>query len=256
MPANTPELHIIPAYSDNYIYLLEWEDSTSWVIDPGQAAPVDKLLNTRSLKLTSIFLTHRHWDHVNGVKELKETHNAEVWGPAHIELPFVASVYGSKTPLPASPSQNFELSVFSSPGHTQCGHCLVLRSNDETFLFCGDTLFSGGCGRLTDGTAEQMLTSLNKIKALPKNTRVCCGHEYTKTNYSFAFEKLNWKQSAIQAKLASLREPSLPVSLNEELELNPFLNCQDESLKKSLGFSNSAPELEVFTKLRELRNNY
>lgn len=256
MPINSASIHLLPAFEDNYIYVIEWTDKCAWVIDPGQSKPVEKFLAESGLKLQHIFLTHHHKDHVGGVPALKSHYKATVWGPQHSELSFVDNVVHSGEIKLNEESKPFELHAYPTPGHTLSSICFTLKTNNGAWLFCGDTLFSQSCGRLFEGSPEHMLESLKLIKSLPPELQMCCGHEYTRKNLLFAIENLDWKRKELQEKLMRLKTPSLPVSLAEEFRLNPFLNCKDSPIKKSLGLPESASELDTFTKLRALRDQY
>lgn len=203
------------------------------VVDPGDAAPVLLTLNERSLRLVGILVTHHHRDHVGGIERLRAVLDGTVWGPA-----------GESTPEPrfcVDDSDVIEVmglrwQVLSVPGHTR-GHVayFVPDAPGHPLLFCGDTLFSGGCGRLFEGTAAQMHASLQKLARLPEQTRVCCAHEYTLGNLRFAsaVEPANRKLARHARWCEEQRAvglPTLPSTLETELSLNPFLRCQDQEV--------------------------
>ena len=173
----------LPAFSDNYIWLLH-DGRRALVVDPGDAQPVLKALQSTGLDLEAILVTHHHPDHTAGVAELREATGATVWGPAReaIPEPFIPLDDGDTVT-----ALGVAWSVLDVPGHT-AGHIAFWASDIDgaPLLFCGDTLFSGGCGRLFEGTPAQMLASLDRLAALPGNTRVCCTHEYTLSNLRFA----------------------------------------------------------------------
>lgn len=225
------DLHPIPAFSDNYIWMLSNPVSRqAWVVDPGEAAPVLEALSERGLTLAGILVTHHHWDHVAGIAELLKTHPVPVYGPAGSPAADSISV-----PLEDGGSVCLEDSkwmVFTVPGHT-LDH-IAYYNADAGILFCGDTLFSGGCGRLFEGTAEQMFVSLQRLAALPDTTRVCCAHEYTLSNLRFALavEPDNAVLARYQQQCLQLRDsgcPTLPSSIGLEKEVNPFLRAVDVS---------------------------
>jgi hydroxyacylglutathione hydrolase len=247
-------IHPIPAFDDNYIWLLH-NTREAVVVDPGDALPVLKVLNKLHLNLKSILITHHHADHICGVTPLIERFSPKVYAPAyenyafeHIELKDGDTVELSEI------SQTFK--VMWLPGHT-LGH--IAYFNEES-LFCGDTLFGAGCGRLFEGTPQQMLTSLNRLKELNINTKVYCTHEYTNKNIDFALTLDPENQDLIDRKnevtmLLANKLPSLPSTIEEELKTNPFLRCNQPSIKKN-SYSISMDELTVFTAIRSLRNHY
>ncbi len=257
-----PGISPISAFSDNYIWLVS-KDRQALVVDPGQAAPVLQALKDQQLTLTSILLTHHHADHVGGVTELVEQTGAKVWGPAGEVLPVC------DTPL--SEGDTFEdaqlqlkLSVFDIPGHT-AGHIAFYGTFGSTpILFCGDTLFAAGCGRLFEGTPAQMDESLAKLANLPANSRVYCGHEYTLSNMRWActVEPNNpalqhWQAHASEQR--SLGQPTLPSSIELELACNPFLRARQPLVAQAA--ANWAQReltspVEVFAALREWKNNF
>lgn len=219
----------IPSFSDNYIWLLH-DGRQALVVDPGDATPVLAALQDHNLQLQAILLTHHHNDHVGGVAALRAATGAEVYGPAHETLPEpVVRVSASSTPVHVL---GLPWHVLDVPGHT-AGHIAWWTDalgGDSPVLFCGDTLFSGGCGRLFEGTAAQMHASLQSLAALPQETRVFCAHEYTISNLRFALavepdnpdlqQYERWCQQQRQHGL-----PTLPSTIAQELAVNPFLRC-------------------------------
>ena len=175
----------LPAFADNYIWMLH-NAQQAVVVDPGDPQPVLEALQSMGLSLQAILVTHHHADHVGGVGVLRERTGARVYGPAgeDIPQPCTGLTQGDTVQV-----LGLTLEVLDVPGHT-AGHIAYygaqVNDGDEPLLFCGDTLFSGGCGRLFEGTPAQMHTSLNQLSALPDNTRVCCAHEYTLSNLKFA----------------------------------------------------------------------
>lgn len=251
----------IPALSDNYVWLLIGSDSQSaYVVDPGDAIPVLDALNQHQLKLCGILITHHHWDHVGGIPKLLEHYpNIPVYGPAHEHISGVSHPLqeGSKITLE---ELGVSFSVLDIPGHT-LGH--IAYHNDEQ-LFCGDTLFASGCGRIFEGTPEMMYASLNKLKALSSDLSVYCAHEYTEANLKFALkvepdsEKLKTRLEKVQ-NLRKQNKPSLPVTLNEEKETNPFLRCTSKSIQSSVARQaqlKSQEPVEVFAALRQWKDNF
>lgn len=222
----------IPAFSDNYIWLLH-NGKQALVVDPGQAEPVLSVLARLQLQLQGILVTHHHADHVGGVQALREATGAPAWGPAyeHLPEPITRVQGGDSVDLLGGPWQ-----VLDVPGHTS-GHIAFFNSQVQTpasaqpVLFCGDTLFSGGCGRLFEGTAAQMQASMDTLAALPGNTLVCCAHEYTISNLRFAQAVEPNNQDLAQylelcQTLRSQGQPTLPSTLQTELAINPFMRTR------------------------------
>jgi hydroxyacylglutathione hydrolase len=244
----------IQAFEDNYIWLLQLGDNAV-VIDPGDAQPVLKTLHEHRLKLTAILITHHHHDHIDGVIELLTHYDVPVYAPAYRTYPF------KHTPvlddqLIELKEIGLKLQVMWTPGHT-LDHIVYYS---KQYLFCGDTLFSAGCGRLFEGTAQQMLESLKKIKSLPQSTQIFCTHEYTLKNIAFALtlDPNNIKLIDRKQQVESLRQahlPSLPTTLALEVDTNPFLRCHHLDIIQNSG-AKSDEELDVFTTIRKLRNNY
>lgn len=222
----------IPAFSDNYIWMIH-DAEHAVVVDPGQADPVLNMLAQLGLKLQGILVTHHHADHVGGVDAIRAATGAPVWGPAFETLPEpVTRVQGGDSiDLLGGPWQ-----VIDVPGHTS-GHIAFfsdhanIKHPAQPVLFCGDTLFSGGCGRLFEGTAEQMQASLDALAALPASTLVCCTHEYTISNLRFAQAVEPNNPDLAQyldhcQKLRARGQPTLPSTLQTELAINPFMRSR------------------------------
>jgi hydroxyacylglutathione hydrolase len=258
----------LPAFSDNYLWLIH-NGRHAAVVDPGDARPVLAALQAKGLTLAAILLTHHHADHVGGVVELAErAASAEfpaipVYGPAR-EQDKIAGMtlplrQGQQVSLPQLP---LELEVLEVPGHT-LGH-IAYYSAGQALLFCGDTLFAGGCGRLFEGTPAQMLESLAKLASLPGETRVYCAHEYTLSNLKFAAEvepgnaELTTRIKDEQAK-RERGEPTVPSTIALERKTNPFLRVIEIEITKSLqkaGRLTELNEVESFAALREWKNTY
>jgi len=220
-------IHGIKAFQDNYIWAIRRGAAVA-VVDPGEAAPVLEILRRHHLRLGVILLTHHHRDHVGGVEELRALGDVKVYGPAGENLPHcdVPLREGDRVLLP---ELELDLRVLDVPGHT-AGHIAYhgTAAGFSPVLFCGDTLFASGCGRLFEGTPEQMYDSLAKLMALPGQSRVYCAHEYTLSNLRWActVEPNNADLSAWQRQAAALRErgdATVPTRLEHELAVNPFL---------------------------------
>jgi hydroxyacylglutathione hydrolase len=249
----------IPAFKDNYIWLIH-NNTHALVVDPGDALPVISTLNLLQLQLAGILITHHHQDHIGGVDFLIENYPAvDVYAPSHEQYSFVHRPV-TESDVVRIQQLNIALSVIDLPGHT-LGHVAYYSADDhQKLLFCGDTLFGAGCGRLFEGTAEQMLNSLQKLANLPIETEVYCTHEYTLHNIDFALTLEPNNQDLIQRQLHTIElrsqhQPSLPSTIALELATNPFLRCHSQEIQSSIDLKNS-PLIDVFSKIRELRNHY
>ncbi len=250
----------LPAFSDNYIWIMH-DAQNAIVVDPGDADEVFDFIRDRKLTLAAILVTHHHGDHVGGVEDLHAGTGAKVYGPANEVMPepITRVVQGDVVT-----ALDLQFQVIEVPGHTS-GHIAYFCPdlNGTPVLFCGDTLFSGGCGRLFEGTPAQMQTSLDALAALPANTRVCCAHEYTLSNLKFAraVEPSNAALLQYHKDCVALRDagkPTLPSHLALELAINPFLRTrQAEVAKAALGFDasvNPNDAVSVLAALREWKN--
>ncbi|NOX76601.1 MAG: hydroxyacylglutathione hydrolase [Gammaproteobacteria bacterium] len=255
----------IPAFDDNYIWLLTRPGSLGVaIVDPGDAEPVIAAVEAGGFQPVAILITHHHWDHVGGVADLLSRYSVPVYGPARETTPHLTTPLqeGDRVELPAL---NASLRVMDVPGHT-AGHiayyCDGGPEQQPGLLFCGDTLFAGGCGRLFEGTAEQMHDSLSRIRFLPDNTRVYCAHEYTEANLGFA-RIAEPGNTALQHRQQKVREqraagqPTVPSQLGEEKATNPFLRFDEPELVRAAeGFAgrNLAPGAEVFGVVRHWKD--
>lgn len=216
----------LPAFRDNYIWLLH-DGRSAVVVDPGDARPVKQFLAREGLSLVAILITHHHADHIGGLAELRASAAVPVYGPAGENISGISHpvAEGDTVSLDAF---GVELSILDIPGHT-AGH-IAYYAAALGAVFCGDTLFSAGCGRLFEGTAPQLAASLAKLAALPDDTRVYCTHEYTLANLAFArvAEPDNAERDAWASQCEALRaanEPTLPSTIGREKAINPFLRC-------------------------------
>jgi len=257
------EPHPIPALDSNYIWLLRGDDPQdrgAWVIDPGEAGPVEHYLEERGLHLSGILITHHHWDHTNGLPKLLKQYPVPVYGPDSVHSVTHPLIEGDCFSL-----ADADWEVLAVPGHTVDHLAYLARDWDQTRafrLFCGDALFAGGCGRLFEGTPEMALSSLRKLANLPETTGVYCTHEYTVKNLQFALS-VDRDNPDLQERLArtkALREtgrPSLPSTIALERQTNPFLRSSDPAIKASLeaGSRRSlATEVDTFAELRRRKD--
>ena len=251
-------LEIVPvkAFKDNYIWTLR-DDKRAAVVDPGDARPVIEYLTREKLELVAILATHHHADHVGGIAELLGRGRVPVYGPRGEPIETLTRAVGEGDTV-TIPELGLSFAVLDIPGHTRA-HIAYYGAD---CLFCGDTLFACGCGRVFEGTPEQMYASLEKLRALPDSTRIYCGHEYTLANIGFArsVEPSNTALGAREARDRKLRDagkPTLPSTLGEEKATNPFLRCLEpavvESANKYLG-ARAADPVRVFAAIRDWKN--
>tara|TARA_A100001015_G_scaffold184357_1_gene205118 strand:- start:6779 stop:7540 length:762 start_codon:yes stop_codon:yes gene_type:complete len=246
----------LKAYTDNYIWLLETNEEVS-VVDPGDAKPVLDYLRKTNKNLKDILITHHHFDHTAGVPELENIISGSIYGPKDsYELIKEKVVQGDTIS-----SLGIKFQIIEVPGHT-LDH-IAFYSEEYNILFCGDTLFAGGCGRVFEGTFEQMFESLNKLKQLPDSTQIYCGHEYTKSNLLFSVEVEPENNDLIMrnTKIDNLlleNGSSLPSSIELEKKTNPFLRCDVLSdniqVIQKFGLSNPS-EKEIFKYIREWKDS-
>ncbi len=240
----------IPAHKDNYIWAIcNTENTQVAMVDPGDAAPVIEYLEANNLKLSKILVTHHHWDHTGGITALTERYNVAVLKTDNLDL---------NIPIDLT-EQNLTLNVMAIPGHT-LDH---IAFYNQEILFCGDTLFTGGCGKIFEGTVAQMFTSVQKLKNLSTKTKVYCGHEYTENNLRFAMlvepdnKVLRQRQTdTIQMRQNNL--PTVPSTLELELATNPFLRTDQPAVRaaavKYCG-RDLINEADVFSELRAWKNS-
>lgn len=254
----------VPAFADNYIWVVS-DGRDAVAVDPGEAAPVRAYLQRRGWRLSAILLTHHHHDHVGGVAELCANAAIPVYGPAaeHIAEVTHALAGGDRVQITAP---EMALTVLDVPGHTR-GHIAYFQAGEgdaTPHVFCGDTLFASGCGRLFEGTPEQMLASLDVLAALPGETQVHCAHEYTLSNIRFALavEPANAQLQAWHDEASARRarnEPTLPTTIGHERAVNPFLRAEREDIRHTLAdaLHETVPDrLTSFALMREWKNRF
>ena len=251
--------NIVPvsAFTDNYIWVIH-DQYHAVVVDPGEAKPVLDFLEQKKLKITAILNTHHHIDHVGGNLKLLQQFQVPVYGPGSELISTVTHCLkeGDSVYLP---ELSLRLSILDIPGHT-AGHIAYYGAN---LLFCGDTLFSCGCGRLFEGTAQQMYISLNKLAKLPDETVVYCGHEYTLANINFArlVEPENQAITQLQISAEKKRKsdlPTLPSTIAKEKACNPFLRCnQPEVIRNASNYAGKplTDPVSIFAAIRKWKNN-
>jgi hydroxyacylglutathione hydrolase len=251
----------LPAFQDNYLWFLH-DGRRALVVDPGDAQPVLEALQRESVELEAILVTHHHPDHIGGLDQLRDATGAKVYGPAHEKIPepLVRLVEGDRIT-----ALGLEFRVIDVPGHT-AGHIAFFCENIDgrPLVFCGDTLFSGGCGRLFEGTPAQMAESLEKLASLPSGTRVCCTHEYTLGNLKFALavEPGNLQLVHYNKRCEELRAqglPTLPSSIEVEKQVNPFLRTRVPAVAQAARRHDAATgpdEVSVFATLRQWKNGF
>ena len=252
------EIIQIPLLSDNYSYIIRDKNTNiTGCIDPSVAKDVVNVLQNRGIDLNFILNTHHHQDHVGGNQELKEMYNCKIIGCYDDQN----RIPGIDIKLKDSEEFNIGESIFkviNTPGHT-IGH-ISFYFKDQNFLFCGDTIFSLGCGRLFEGSYEQMTESILKIRSLPDCTKIFCGHEYTESNAEFA-EFLDSQDDLLKKKILNIKKdrliskPTIPAVLEEEKKLNPFMKFDNQEYLDSIKIENIS-NVENFKKIRIMKDNF
>ena len=238
------KIEIIPCLKDNYSYLLiDEKEKIACVVDPSESKPIIEYLENHKINLKFILNTHHHYDHVGGNKELKNKYNSNIIGfkGDKDRIPEIDILVGDQDTWK---NGNFEAKIFHIPGHTSGHICFYFYNNKS--VFTGDTLFSLGCGRIFEGTYSEMYESLEKIKKLPKDTKIYCGHEYTLNNSRFCIE-YDKKNENLRNKIINIKKklkeglPTIPSTIKDELECNIFLRSEN---------------VKTFSKLRDLKDNF
>lgn len=261
----------LPAFDDNYFWLMH-DGAHAIVIDPGEAGIVEAALDRLKLKLDAILVTHHHADHTGGVQALRQRSGARVYGPGFELIPEPATRLNEGDMFTAL---GLSFNVIDVPGHTSghiayyCDEVALLQIDTSIqpcpLLFCGDTLFSGGCGRLFEGTPSQMLHSLDKLSALPGSTLVCCAHEYTLSNLKFAnavepsnINLINYTK--LCQTLRAQNRPTLPSTIETERQINPFLRSRETTVRQSIQahapHNPTLDDVQAFAILREWKNKF
>ena len=251
----------ISAFADNYIWLLyDSRSRQACVVDPGNAQPVLAALRELKLELTSVLITHHHFDHVGGLEALQAEYSPQVYGPTNPAITGIGKSVGQGDTVTVLGT---EFTVLEVPGHT-LDHIAYFHPGETPLLFCGDTLFAGGCGRVFEGTPGMMYQSLQSLAALPPTTRVYCAHEYTMANLVFAQavepDNKALRQRIVKAEATRARnEPTVPSELALELATNPFLRCADAQLRASLAAQEKLEgedNAEVFASVRAWKDTF
>ncbi len=248
----------IKAYQDNYIWLVSTNEG-SIVVDPGESKKILNLIDNNEIDLEGVLITHHHFDHTNGLSDLLNKSSLEVYGPKN-NVNGINNIVKNNDKFTVI---GIDFEVIEIPGHTLDHIAFYSFNSGEPILFCGDTLFSGGCGRVFEGTFDQMFNALKKISKYPKETKIFCGHEYTLSNLKFALAVDENNEDLIKEydnikNIVDSGNPSLPTILEKELKINPFLRCDNHHVKNKIvsKFNTSDDEFEVFCALRQWKDNF
>lgn len=252
------EIVLVPALSDNYVYLLhDAGTGATAVVDPAEAEPVEAALAERGWTLSQIVNTHHHHDHIGGNDALKAKYGVPIVGPRSeaARIPGMDVTVGDGDTVDII---GHTATVYETPGHTT-GH-IAFHIADSAALLCGDTLFALGCGRMFEGTPAQFWTSLSTLRSLPTETRIYCGHEYTQSNARFALSvdggnaKLKARAEEID-RLRAAGRPTIPSTIGDELDTNPFLRADDPAMAAAVGMAGADP-VAVFAEIRKRKDAF
>jgi len=249
----------INAFSDNYIWLIQTNEGNT-LVDPGDSKPIISTIDKLGITIDDILITHHHFDHIGGLESLKPLIKGSVVGPKNNAIDLLDKHVGEGDVIK---SIGLEFSIFEVPGHT-LDHIAFYSETKKEVLFCGDTIFSGGCGRVFEGTFEQMNHSLEKLMSLPSKTEIYCAHEYTLSNLEFALmaepDNVDLKKYELNSKDKREKNiPTIPTTLGQELQINPFLRVAETSLREAisdkLDHSSITSNSEVFGFLRSWKDS-
>lgn len=248
----------IPALGDNFIYLYQYDNNNALAVDPGDYSSVTEALKKHNLTLTAILATHHHWDHTGGITELKKRTGCKVIGSDKQRIPGIDEIAEDGQIITVGDTK---IQTIATPGHTRTAVCYYLlpsNENDAGILWTGDTLFIGGCGRLMESNAQTMWDSLQKIAALPNETHIYCGHDYTLENYRFALE-IEPHNKAVKNRLNEIKQKqqhgefTVPSTISQEKQTNIFLRAATPEIKNALNMPR-AGEVEIFAELRRRKD--